>query len=610
MIRRVLSMFVLTGIVLLMFTSNAYANIGLPMIFLGVPFLILAFIPIFAIEMLVYHKDLKIPWKRCAAGSFWANVLTTIVGYPISWILHVAVGMAVGYPIGFLFSKFHNIDWLGYALFPLISAWLMPGVDQWMIYLAGIFGLIPAFWISVKIEGKLLQKLFKGQDSTGVKKVVWKANRATYLLLAAFLGIMSLYHGLIKLHAFDLLRNRSDERVTFSSKLEGDILVSSDSEIYLFNLHEGKNKRILSRDLKNIYGKRFENMAMGEKLAWLTLVDFSKCRQEKLYRYDLVHNTLTEIAAWRNINKVVPVNDGAFVFSGESYISRTNNQKEDGIYKVSNDGHTKKVFDTGLHGANKAGVISPAGDKIAIIKMTDSKNLNIMHTGPFLVQAELSVYNFDSKETAEITNLWGIFQYKNIDNFHISWHPSKDIVYFSNTEFSGSSEDFLRRIHLNELKQQYGTGDVVFDSEAMESLLNEMSMVAKTKIYGYSFQTKETEKFTNGIGLLGWSPNGDFVIVEKSQSTFELFNPETEKVYILNLDHLKEGRILQLTWSKDGKFIAYLGDSEHFLDKHHYNEGMYWRNAPGWIWIKELATGKERKLDVKPINPAFNIFWH
>jgi hypothetical protein len=416
-------------------------------------------------------------------GSFWANVLTTIIGYPVSWALHVAVEMAVGYPLGYLFSKFQNIDWLGYALFPLISAWLMPGVDQWIIYLAGIFGLIPALWISVKIEGNLLQRLFNQNDKSAIKKVVWKANKTTYLILAAFLGIMSSYHGLIKLHAFDFLRDRSDERVAFNSKLEGDILVSSDSDVFLFDLKDNKKKKFLSEDPKEIHGARFENQAMYDSQIWFTVVNFDNGRQEKLYRYDFVHGALKEMPSVKNINKIIPVKNGAFVFSGETYRLNGGNQKDDGIFKVSNDGHIQKVFDDGLTVSDESGVISPSGDKIAELRITNSKDLNIINTGPFLVQVELRIYDLTTKENTKIAELWGVFGYKNVDVFHISWHPSEDILYFSNTEFNESLDTFLKQVNLTELKQRYGTDGLVFNSEAMDSLLKKLGMKTRTGIF-------------------------------------------------------------------------------------------------------------------------------
>lgn len=606
MFKKIFSIFVLSAAVLGVFANNADANVGLPMIFLGVPFLVLAFIPVFVIEMFIYHKTLNIPLKRSGIGSLLSNILTTLVGYPISWGLHVAVTIAVGYPVGYLFMKFKYIDWLGYILFPLMSAWLMPGVDVWVMYLAGIFGLIPAFWISTRIESQLLVKLFKEHEPKTVQKAVWKANQTTYLMLAAFLGVMCLYHGLIKLHAFDFLRDRSEERVAFNHDVQGNILVTSEYNIFLLDLPGHKTKKVLPKGVVKSQREKIEKIAVGEHLFWFTKVDFDSGRQEKLYRYDLHSQQIKEISAWKRINKMVPAKDDAFVFIGDSYSPENS---PEGIIKVSHAGDVQKVYLDGLTEAKESGVISPAGDKLAELKLTHAEDLKIFKYGPYLVQAVLRVYDLNNKEYIKVADLWGIFRYENAYNFHLSWHPGGDILYFSNAEYAGGVHELLKEIKLKDLKNGLEKDYSAFDSTDLSALLKKLNVNVTAGIYEYKFSGQTVDKLTAGLGLLGWSPAGDRVIVKKDRHHYELFNPGTGQSRPIHFGHLNADKDLQLTWSKDGKFIAYLGDSDHFLDKHHYKEGMYWRNRPGWVWIKELETGKERKFATKPVNPAYDLIW-
>ncbi|MCK5215312.1 MAG: hypothetical protein KAR05_08165 [Candidatus Omnitrophica bacterium] len=611
MIRKIFSICVLMAAVLFVFTGNAYADIGLPMVFLGIPFLVLAFIPVFFIEAFIYREHLKLSFKRSGIGSFLANVLTTLVGYPVSWILHVAVTMVVGYPLGYALSEWAKLEWMEYALFPLMSAWLMPGVSPWQIYLAGIFGLIPAFWLSVWIEGRLLLKLFAENKREDIKQAVWRANKATYLLLALFLGVMCAYHSLVELHAFDIFRDRSDEQVSFQMEPQEDLLVSSGSGFYLLDPSERVKDKIDIHDLKKSRYGRFEESLLKEKEVWFTIDDFDKTRNENLYKYELDTKKLTKISSWKNVNDLAARGEDVFVFVGAEFAYDKDDVEESAICKVAKDDKVGVLYEGGLTPRKGGSYLSPNGEKVAYVKMTGSRGLGIYRKGPYFLTAQVRVYNFDQKNDVKIADVAMINDFKNVEGIHVSWHPGKNTVYFSDIDRVNDFDSLMKVIRLEELKEKYGDEGQFYESEKAMAVVSDIFARLDIGIYQYDLDTDEKGLFHAGHSILGWSPNSEAAIVAKGLGVDDLIYVDmtTGKSRLFSFQNLRRESGFDFSWSKDGKFIAYLGDSEHFLDKHHYSDGMYWRNKPGWVWIKEITTGKERKFDAKPINPAFDILW-
>lgn len=174
------------GIVFFLFLllppSIASANAGVPMIFLTFPVMIFALIPIILIEAGILKKFLKITYKKAFLSFGLANLVTTIIGFPLSWgLLLVLELLTTGGSCG---PGFHNI---GTSIITVIveAAWICPWEEHlfWMVPIAFIICLIIAFLISVWIEYLIIKRIFKNFDNKKVKKIVIIANSITYGLL-------------------------------------------------------------------------------------------------------------------------------------------------------------------------------------------------------------------------------------------------------------------------------------------------------------------------------------------------------------------------------------------------------------------------------------------
>ncbi len=158
------------------------ANSGLPMILMTFPAMIFALIPIILIEAGVLKKSLNIWYKKAILSFGFANLITTIIGFPLSWGL--LLGLELLTTGGSCGPGFHNI---GTSIITVImeAAWICPWEEQlfWMVPIAFIICLIIAYFISVWIEYVVLKRIFNAFEASKIKKIVLIANSITYSLL-------------------------------------------------------------------------------------------------------------------------------------------------------------------------------------------------------------------------------------------------------------------------------------------------------------------------------------------------------------------------------------------------------------------------------------------
>ena len=159
----------------------AGANAGVPMLFLAMPAFIVSLLPIIAIETLYISKGLGLTPGQSLKTVSIANLVSTIIGVPLTWLLLVLVQLATGggsaYGMNSVMGKVLAVTWQ--------APWLIPYEDDlgWMIPFAGLVLLIPFFFTSCWSECFILKKLNKTLPSQIVKEKVRNANLITYLLL-------------------------------------------------------------------------------------------------------------------------------------------------------------------------------------------------------------------------------------------------------------------------------------------------------------------------------------------------------------------------------------------------------------------------------------------
>jgi hypothetical protein len=160
------------------------ADVGLPMIFVELPFLALALLPVAALEAAVYRWRLSVSWSQSLWGSLRANLWSTFVGIPLAWLAQVVGQLAVGG--GSAWGLDTPLDRL--AAVTVQSAWLIPYEEElrWMVPAAALCLLVPCLAVSVGVEQWRLRRYWPGVP---VRRLLWAvvlANTVSYLLLAAY----------------------------------------------------------------------------------------------------------------------------------------------------------------------------------------------------------------------------------------------------------------------------------------------------------------------------------------------------------------------------------------------------------------------------------------
>ena len=172
----------LTLCVLLCIPSVASANAGVPMIFLAMPALGLSIIPIIIIEAKYLSKKLELASPSAFKTTAISNLVSTIVGIPLTWLLLVLIQMLAGGG-----GAFGLDTTLGKVLsVTLQAAWLIPYESDlhWMIPVAGLVLLVPFFFASWWSEYFVSKKMLKDHSTQKIKRAVRNANLVTYTLLA------------------------------------------------------------------------------------------------------------------------------------------------------------------------------------------------------------------------------------------------------------------------------------------------------------------------------------------------------------------------------------------------------------------------------------------
>ncbi|MEM8757013.1 MAG: hypothetical protein AAGF47_04440 [Planctomycetota bacterium] len=162
------------------------ANAGLPMIVVWVPGLFLAFIPIVLAEATVYrllHKGEIVRWLARVSA---ANVASTLLGVPLTWLALVILQMNTGG--GGALPLDTTIDRLIATV--LHSPWVVPYQHDlhWLFPAAGLFLTLPFLIVSVMLEHLVIRWMAQshGDDTTRLTRATaWLANGITYFGVAS-----------------------------------------------------------------------------------------------------------------------------------------------------------------------------------------------------------------------------------------------------------------------------------------------------------------------------------------------------------------------------------------------------------------------------------------
>jgi hypothetical protein len=172
---------------LLLLPATAHANAGVPMLAFVWPGFWLAFIPIVLIEALVARRVLGLALSDGLRVSLSANLWSTALGIPLTWLALLLPEMGAGYAVASLELEATGPGW--YLLAPLMAPWLGPGATSWQVYAAAAWLCIPFCLMSMWIEGWAASRRLSREHA---RKWARAANLVTYGPATAALVLLAL----------------------------------------------------------------------------------------------------------------------------------------------------------------------------------------------------------------------------------------------------------------------------------------------------------------------------------------------------------------------------------------------------------------------------------
>ena len=166
-----------------------FANAGVPMLFVGLPYMAAVLAPVIVIEAAWYWCFLRVSWSEAWRGSLNANVVTFFVGLPVAWVLWGVVGwvsVSLMSSSGLLNrEQFLESYAVGFLFLVATSGWLppTPGFGEVLLLGAGMILMLPAYLVSYLSEAAILRGAWRERDARKVSRHVWLAHVVTYGLL-------------------------------------------------------------------------------------------------------------------------------------------------------------------------------------------------------------------------------------------------------------------------------------------------------------------------------------------------------------------------------------------------------------------------------------------
>jgi hypothetical protein len=165
--------------------ASASANAGVPMLAVVYPGMGILLIPVIVLEVVVLRRLLGASLRRTAIMVTVSNLVSTVIGVPLTWGALVGVqaltggGGAAGPSFDTFLGKVLAVTWQ--------APWMMPyEADMyWMIPVASLVLLVPFFFASWLIEYQLSRLFMRETEKPVLRQAVLVANLVSYALLVA-----------------------------------------------------------------------------------------------------------------------------------------------------------------------------------------------------------------------------------------------------------------------------------------------------------------------------------------------------------------------------------------------------------------------------------------
>ena len=155
------------------------ADVGVPMLVVQTPSLVITLPIVILIEALICAKSLNLPKKSALRAATIANLVSTIIGFPVLWFTLVFVQMLIG---GGGVPKLTE-PWISIYSVTAQAAWLIPYEAKlyWMVPTAMLVLLVPTFFMSVFIERFFYRRSLQAMaPDTDFRKISWNLHLASY----------------------------------------------------------------------------------------------------------------------------------------------------------------------------------------------------------------------------------------------------------------------------------------------------------------------------------------------------------------------------------------------------------------------------------------------
>ena len=160
---------------------------GVPMIVVTMPQMVIAFIPIVLIEAFLSKSYIKLPLNELFRVMFKANIFSTFIGIPVTWLVLVIIQIISGggsaYGLSTPLEKLAAVTWQ--------APWLIPyeGEAHWMIPTAMLVMLIPFYFASWFIEYKIAKRILNSVESKLLNRTIRNVNFVSYSGVATYVLI-------------------------------------------------------------------------------------------------------------------------------------------------------------------------------------------------------------------------------------------------------------------------------------------------------------------------------------------------------------------------------------------------------------------------------------
>ena len=168
----------------ILFPTSVFANAGFPAIIIVWPPLVVTIIPIIVLESFAFSRLIETSFKSSIKNISIANIVSTVVGIPLTWIGLVIVEFSFLTIGGNFLAKLP--DQIGILFtFP----WLAPGIaNNYANSKVPFFLLLGFFYIvSIYIEYRSIRQKYSEYDSGEIKRAIANANTFSYFFI--FVGL-------------------------------------------------------------------------------------------------------------------------------------------------------------------------------------------------------------------------------------------------------------------------------------------------------------------------------------------------------------------------------------------------------------------------------------